>query len=457
MTTTIPGPTAPAALQRVRWIFDPVGYMRTHSRRFGGLFPVRFLANEHGSTYLVSDPRALQTILSNDSGKVFSAPGDLNRILAPLLGGRGTILLSGEEHRQRRQLVMPRFHGEALEGYGRAIAAITHQEISGWPVGEVRQMRPLMQRITMRIILQVVFGLDQGERARELDRLLSRRLEMSATPLTSAVLFLPWLRADYGPWSLGGRMRRMGERIDALLFEEIEERRARGGAGGTDVLSLLVNASDAQGQGLGNQELRDELMTLLVAGHETTATALTAALHWLHRTPDVLERLRQELETLASPPDPADLLALPYLGAVCQEALRIHPVAMLTFPRQVEAPVECGGHQLSPGDLVLGCIHQLHRREDLYPNPDEFRPERFLERSFSPYEYMPFGGGVRRCVGTALAQTELKIVLGSLLRQLRLEPVDPRPVAQARRGVTLGFARPVRLRRQAQQPREERA
>jgi cytochrome P450 len=120
---------------------------------------------------------------------------------------------------------------------------------------------------------------------------------------------------------------------------------------------------------------------------------------------------------------------------------------MLTFPRQVEAPVECGGHPLAPGDLVLGSIQQLHQREDLYPQPGSFRPERFLERQFSPYEYMPFGGGVRRCVGTALAQYELKIVLGSLLRQMRLEAVDPRPVGQARRGVTLGLSRPVRLRR----------
>ncbi len=321
-------------------------------------------------------------------------------------------------------------------------------------------MRPLMQRITMRIILRVVFGLDQGERARELDRLLSRRLEMSSTPLTSAVLFLPWLRADYGPWSLGGRMRRMGERIDALMFEEIEERRATGGGSGTDVLSLLVNASDAQGEGLGNQELRDELMTLLVAGHETTATALTAALHWLHRTPDVLETLRQELETLASPPDPAELLALPYLGAVCQEALRIHPVAMLTFPRRVEAPVECGGHQLSPGDLVLGCIHQLHQREDLYPNPDEFRPERFLERSFSPYEYMPFGAGVRRCVGTALAQHELKIVLGTPAAPAApgaggSTPGGPGPPWRHPRPGPAGA--PAAAERPAEQPGEERA
>ncbi|KEF43178.1 MAG: cytochrome P450 [Cyanobium sp. CACIAM 14] len=447
MATTLAGPTAPAALQRVQWILDPVGYMGTHSRRFGGIFPVRFLPNDQGSTYLVSDPKALQAILSNDAGRVFSAPGELNAILAPLLGRRGTILLSGEEHRQRRQLLMPRFHGEVLEAYGRAIATISREQIADWGVGEVREMRPLMQRITMRIILQVVFGLDQGERALHLDRLLSRRLELSATPLTSAVLFLPWLVGDYGPWSPGTRLRRLGERIDALLFAEIQERRARGGEARTDVLSLLLHATDAQGQGLSDLELRDELMTLLVAGHETTATALTAALHWLHRTPGVLERLREELADLPSPPEPAELLRLPYLGAVCQESLRLHPVAMVTFPRRVEAPVECGGQRLVPGDLVLGCIYLLHRREELYPEPESFRPERFLERPFSPYEYMPFGGGVRRCIGSALAQQELRIVLGTLLRHRRLEPVDPRPVAQARRGVTLGLSRPVRLRR----------
>jgi cytochrome P450 len=389
----------------------------------------------------------MQEIFSNDTGRTFSSPGEHNEILASILGRSGMIMLSGDRHRQRRQLVMPRFHGEILQNYGRAIAAITLQEVDRWPGGEVRPMRPLMQAITMRTILHVVFGLDQGERYRRIHDLLRRRLEMTATPLSSTVIFYPWLQSDFGPWSLGARFRRMGEETDRLLSEEIEERRATGPSDRTDVLSVLLNARDEQGEGLTNQELRDELMTLLVAGHETTATALTAALYWLHRTPAVLESLRRELQSQPAPLDPADLLRLPYLSAVCQEALRIHPVAMLTFPRQVTVPVECCGHQLTPGDVVMGAIYQLHQREDLYPNPDEFRPERFLERQYSPYEYMPFGAGVRRCVGSALAQHELKIVLGTLVGQLRLTLMNPKPVLQARRGVTLGLGAPVLLRR----------
>lgn len=448
MATTIPGPAAPRTLQTVHWILDPVDYMRRNFQRFGNIIRIRFFGVDSANTYLVSDPVSMQEILANDIGRTFSSPGEYNEILASILGRSGTILLSGDRHRQRRQLVMPRFHGEVLQEYARSIAAITREEIDRWPIGEVRQMRPLMHAITMRVILRVVFGLDQGERYQSILNLLSRRLEMTATPVSSAVLFFPWLQNDYGPWSLGGRIRRRGEEIDALLFEEIEERREAGRSDRTDVLSMLLRATDEKGEGLTDQELRDELMTLLVAGHETTATALTAAFYWLHRTPPVLEKLRQELEALSGFPEPEELLRLPYLAAVCQESLRIHPVAMLTFPRRVEVPVECCGHQLQPGEIVMGCIYALHQREDLYPNPDEFRPERFLERQYSPYEYMPFGAGVRRCVGAALAQQEMKIVLGMIIGQLRLTPMNPKPVPQARRGVTLGHGAPVLLRRE---------
>jgi cytochrome P450 len=448
MATSIPGPAAPRTLQTVHWILDPVDYMRRHFQRFGDIIRIRFYGVNPANTYLVSDPASMQQILTNDTGRIFSSPGEFNEILASILGRSGTILLSGSRHRQRRQLVMPRFHGEVLQEYARSIAAITSEEIAGWPVGEVREMRPLMHAITMRVILKVVFGLDQGKRYETILNLLSRRLEMTATPVSSAVLFFPWLQNDVGPWSPGGRMRRRGEEIDALLFEEIEERRAAGRGDRTDVLSVLLHATDEKGEGLTDQELRDELMTLLVAGHETTATALTAALYWLHRTPTALEKLRQELQAMAASPEPEPLLRLPYLAAVCQEALRIHPVAMLTFPRRAEVPVECCGHLLSPGDVVMGSIYQLHQREDLYPNPDEFRPERFLERQYSPYEYMPFGAGVRRCVGAALAQQEMKIVLGMVVGQLRLSPMNPKPVPQARRGVTLGHGAPVLLRRE---------
>jgi cytochrome P450 len=448
MRTSIPGPAAPAALQTAHWILDPVGYMRSNFERFGDLFRTPVFPSPEGSAYLLRDPGALQAVLTSDTGRTFSSPGELNEMFASLLGRQGTILLSGGRHRRRRQLVMPRFHGEVLQDYARSIAAIARQEIERWPVGQVWSMRPLMQAITMRVILRVVFGLDRGERYETLLRLLGQRLEMTATPLTSAVLFFPWLQRDFGPGSPGARIRRLAGRTDALLIQEIRERRAAGTGGATDVLSLLLDARDERGEALSDEELRDELMTLLVAGHETTATALTAAIDWLSRSDGVLRRLELELASMAGGADPPELVRLPYLGAVCQEALRIHPVAMLTFPRRVEVPVTCCGHALVPGDLVVGSIQQLHQRQDLYPRPEEFRPERFLERQYSPYEFMPFGAGVRRCVGAALARHEMAIVLGILVSEVRLRPIDPRPAPQARRGVTLGHGRAVRMRRE---------
>jgi cytochrome P450 len=226
------------------------------------------------------------------------------------------------------------------------------------------------------------------------------------------------------------------------------------------VLSLLLSAKDEEGNGLTDQELRDELITLLFAGHETTATALTAAMYWLHRGDGdrdragdgALRTLRAELDGVDDSSAATSLVQLPYLTAVSQEALRIHPVAMLTFPRRVKEPVLCGGFLLSPGDIVLGSIYLLHQREDLYPNPRQFLPERFIDRQFTPYEFMPFGAGVRRCIGASLAQYELRIVLGTLLSHLDFSLVNSRPVGQARRGVTLGFDSPVRLRHQARRP-----
>jgi cytochrome P450 len=437
----------PKALQMGQWILDPVGYLRRQGRRQGVLFQAPISAQVPGAApvFFLSEPQALQQLFSSDSGKLFSAPGEANELLAAILGRHNTILLSGNAHRQRRQLLMPRFHGEHLQSYGRTMGKICRDLSSSWHKGSVIDVRQVMQSITMRVILQVVFGLDRSERYDQLMALLSQRLALTATPLTSAILFFPWLQQDLGPWSPGARVASLAERTDALLYAEIAARRAEQNPDRKDVLSLLLQASDAEGQALSDLDLRDELMTLLLAGHETTATALTTAFYWLHRLPEVGERLGRELAELPKDSDPTALLNLPYLGAVAQEALRIHPVAMLTFPRRVEVPVELAGHRLHSGDLVMGNIYSLHHREDLYPNPSEFRPERFLERQYSPYEYMPFGAGVRRCIGVALAQMELKIVLGTLLREHRLRLCNRLPVRPARRGVTLGHGSRVRL------------
>lgn len=444
---SVPTTETPLVRQIIRWILDPVGYLKANSKRYGDIFNARILwGNSNGFT-LVNEPKALQQMLTQDTGKTFTSPGEANKILEPMLGKQNLIMLSGAQHKNRRQLIMPPFHGERLKTYGTIIQQMTQDVINQWPSNEPINVRRSMQKITMRVILQAVFGLHTGKRYRQLENLLSQRLDMTDTPLASAIVLLPWLQKDLGSWSPGGRLRELGVQTDELMFAEIRERRANLDLDRIDILSMLLVAHDEDGNGLSDQDLRDELMTLLVAGHETTATALTWAMYWVHSLPEVKQKLLEELETVSDPTDPSRFLQLPYLTAVCNETLRIHPVAMLTFPRRVEVPMEMCGCQLEPGMLLMGCIYLLHQREDLYPEPQKFRPERFLERQFTPYEFMPFGGGGRRCVGSALAQYELKIALATILTQFDLALVNKSPVQPGRRGVTLGQATPVQVKK----------
>ncbi len=440
---TVPIPKSPTLLQIAQWIFDPLGYMKKNFRECGDLFQAYVSWGNTNPLLMLNEPKALQYILTHDTGKEFTAPGEVNRILEPLLGRQNLILLSGNEHQRRRKLVTPPFHGERLKAYGNIIQHITQQVIDQWSTEASINVRETMQKITMRVILQAVFGLHEGERFDRLERLLGQRLDMTGSPLGSLLLFLPFLQKNYGSWSPGDRLQKLAKETDDLLFAEIEERRNNPDPDRIDILSLLLMAEDEDGNGLTDQDLRDELMTLLVAGHETTATALTWALYWIHSLPEVKDKLLAELDSITDQTDPSQFLKLPYLGAVCNETLRFYPVAMLTFPRQVEQPMELCGYQLEQGMLVMGSIYLIHQREDLYPQPEQFRPERFLERQFSPYEFMPFGGGVRRCVGAALAQYEMKIVLGTILSQLDLALLNQNPVKPARRGVTLGQSKSV--------------
>jgi cytochrome P450 len=274
---------------------------------------------------------------------------------------------------------------------------------------------------------------------------MTKLTELFASPLTSAFLFLPSIQKDLGEWSPWGNFVRQRAQIDKLIYIEIAERHANHDPNRTDILSMLMAARDEEDKPMTDLELRDELLTLLFAGHETTATAMSWALYWVHRLPDVKEKLLQELKSVSDPTDWMSIFRLPYLTAVCNETLRIYPVAMLTFPRVVEEPVELLGYKLEPKTIILGCIYLVHHREDLYPNAEQFKPERFLDRQYSPYEFMPFGGGVRRCVGEALAQFEMKIVLATILLNYDLELSDRNPVKPQRRGVTLAPAGGIKM------------
>ncbi|MGF1458946.1 MAG: cytochrome P450 [Leptolyngbyaceae cyanobacterium] len=433
---TIPVTQTYPYLQLANWIFRPLEYMETNYQRYGDFFFARWGLFEW---IFVNHPQALKTILSQDTGDLISSPGDANEVLKPLLGDNSVIMLNGDQHRQRRKLIMPPFHGERLKVYADMIREITLEAMNALQPGQAFQARKLTQKITMRVILQAVFGLHEGDRYERLERLLAERLDMVSKPLASTVVFFPILRKDYGNWSPGAKIARLSQEIDDLLYAEIRERRTTVDASCSDVLSLLIMAQDEAGKGLSDSELHDELMTLLVAGHETTATAIAWGLYWAHHHPEVLQQMLTEIEAHAAADDATALTKLPYLGAVCNETLRIYPVAMLTFPRVAHQPLELMGYPITPGTMLVGSIYLLHHREDLYPRSYEFRPERFLERQYSAYEFMPFGAGARRCVGYALAMYELKIVLGTLLTHYNFSLASDRPAQPERRGVTLGM------------------
>ena len=433
---------SPAPLQLIQWIADPVGYMKTASERYGDVFTAKIGLNV-GDLVFINHPEGIQQLLSQDRQE-FSAPGSVNQSLLPLVGDYSVIMLDGDRHRQKRQLLLPPFHGDRMRAYGELICKLAQKVVAQIPVGESFVARTAMQEISLQVILEAVFGLHSGERPQQLKGLIAQMLDVFRSPFTSSFLFFHFLQHDLGSWSPWGCFKQQQQQIDELLYAEIAARRDRPDPTKTDILSLLMSARDEAGQPMSDQELRDELMTLLFAGHDTTATAMAWALYWVHHLPAVKEKLLQELITLKEL-DPVSISRLPYLTAVCQETLRIHPVGMLTFPRVVQKPVELLGYDLEPGTVVVGCIYLVHQREDLYPNPQEFKPERFLERKFSSSEFLPFGGGARRCIGEALAQYEIKLVLATLLSQYELALANKQPEQPRRRGVTLAPARGVKV------------
>ncbi len=442
-STYAPNPLATVSfLQKLQWVGDPVGYMESAARQYPDIFSAGIL---HGGQKMVfvNPPGAIQEMLNSDRS-TYAALGGLNQILSPLLGDYSVILIEGDRHKRRRQLLMPPFHRERMRTYTQLICDLATKVFDQIPVGQPFSVRNAMQEISLQVILETVFGMYKGERCQQLKQMLATLSEVFRSPLSSSPLFFPVLQQDLGAWSPWGKFLRDRQRMDEVLYAEIGDRRANPDSSRVDILSMLMAAEDETGQPMTDQELRDELVTLMFAGHETTATAMSWAMYWIHKQPEVREKLLHELET-ADLSDPMNIARLPYLTAVCNETLRIYPVAMLTFPRIVQEPTELLGYGLEPGAIVVGCIYLLHQREDLYPNPKQFRPERFLERQYTPYEFLPFGGGVRRCIGEALAQIEMKLVVKTLLSRHQMTLADSKPELPRRRGVTLAPARGVQM------------
>ncbi|MDX2272687.1 MAG: cytochrome P450 [Cyanobacteriota bacterium] len=437
------GPQAPPLWQLMAWITQPTAFLDSAVRRYGDPFTADW--GRLGKRVFVGDPQAIEQIFT--AGVTTFDSGRAAGVLTPVLGSHSLLLLDGEAHQRHRQLLMPPLHGERMRSYGSLIQQITQQMTATWRQGQTFWARDFMQAVSLQVILQAVFGLHPGERCLRLEKSLLKLMDLVVTPIGRLMIFFPALQQDWGAFSPQGYFVRIRQQVDDLIYEEIAERQTRDpdAPTGNDILSLLMAARDEEGDPLTPQELRDELITMLIAGHETTATSLTWALYWMHALPDVQARLLTELTTLEDPCDAMAMTRLPYLSAICAETLRLYPVLLTALPRITQHPFSIGEYDVPPETRLMPCIYLTHRRPDLYPEPEQFHPERFIERQFSPYEYLPFGGGNRRCIGAAFALFEMKIVLVTLLSRWHLHLLESYPVGYVRRSITMAPASGIKM------------
>jgi len=422
-----PGSRVPGLLNAVLFARNPVGFLERQRRRYGNTFSLNFPS--YGRLVYFAEPALIKQVFAGDPD-VFHAGEANGRALEPILGKFSLLTLDEQDHMSQRKLLLPAFHGERVRRYGELIAEIADAEVERWPVGEPFPLRPRMQAITLEVILRAVFGVRGEDRLKRFRTLLPQMGEGSG-----AVMWMPFLRRNLGPWSPWVRFQRMRAEVDALVYDEIRRRRADPEAEDRDdVLSTLLQARHDDGSPMSDRELRDELITLLTAGHETSASALAWAFERLVRTPNALERLHAEIDEGGEQ----------YLDAVVKETLRVRPV-VVDVARVVKRDVTVGDWEIPAGTVVVPAIALVQTRPDLFPDPQAFRPERFLLENGKPadsaYSWIPFGGGVRRCLGAAFAHFEIKVVLRSVLSRTRLSAADPAPEPQRTRHVTAVPAR----------------
>jgi cytochrome P450 family 135 len=426
------GPKSPAVVQTAEWLGRPIQLMERCARLYGDMFTLRVMGI--GNAVFISNPEVIKEVFTAKP-EVMRA-GESNSFLEPVVGSRSILVLDGPSHMRQRKLMLPPFHGQRMQSYGELIADVAERELAGWPVGRPFALRPHTQAITLEIIMRAVFGVDEADRLAELGRRLTHFMDTGTGPVRWFSTQMPLLQRRFGtdrsPWAQFVAARAA---VDELLHDEIRRRRAAPDlAEREDILSLLVQARDEDGNPMTDDELRDELMTLLVAGHETTATALAWAFELMLRSPEALARLEQEIAEGGEE----------YLDAVIKETLRLRPVLPIVG-RILTQDVTLGGYELPAATMVAPCIYLTHRRPDVYPEPDRFEPERFLGVQPDTYAWLPFGGSIRRCLGASFAMFEMKVVIPVVLRALRLRAASAEPEPMRRRAITFVPARDALL------------
>lgn len=422
-TALPPGPSEPVAIQTLRWLTRPIPFMEANRRRFGTRYTTRML----GQAPFVSlaDPADVKELFAAPPDVLH--PGEGGSVLKPVMGRYSVLVLDEDAHLEQRKLMLPAFHGEKMAALTGLLEEVAERAVAGWPRDEEIALHPHLQAVTLEVILRAVFGLDEGSRLDEMRTVFTEYLEVGTHPMVL-------MERDLGPGSPWRRFTRVRTRARGLLVAQIRERRTAGEEDRDDILQMLLAARHDDGTPMGDEEITDELMTLLVAGHETTASSLSFACNDLVRNPDVLARLR----------DAVDAGEDEYLDATITEALRRRPVLSISQPRLVVKPIEIGGWRYEPGVALTAAIYLIHHDPEIYPEPYRFQPERWLGVRPGTFTWLPFGGGRRRCLGASFAQLEMRVVLQALLRQTTLS--GPRtPERTARRHITVTPERGARV------------
>ena len=420
-----PGPKRPPIAQAFAWAYRPIPFLEMSRRKYGETFCIQFprLPTE----VVFSNPEHIKQIFTGPGDKLYA--GQVNSILEPLVGSKSLLLLDGKRHLQERRLLLPPFHGERMQTYCHQMTVAADRMIERLPDDGVFAVHTFTQEFTLDVILSTVFGLTEGARFQRLQSLLAKLLDSLSNPMLLSKVF----QIDLGRHSPWGKVKRINEEINLVLRELIDECRQNDDGSRTDVLAMLAAARYEDGRQMSYDELRDELITILVAGHETTATALAWSVNHILSTPEVLPRLRAEIYdvTKGDKLQVKHLSSLKYLDGVVKETLRLLPVIPMVG-RVLQEPMMIGDYMLPKGVSAVPCIYLAHRRPEVYPEPEKFIPERFMKKPPGPYEFFPFGGGIRRCVGAAFALYEMKIWIAQVFSKLELQ-LEPSYVAKVRR------------------------
>ena len=391
-----------------------------------------------------SDPAAVQEVFQGDPALLYA--GKANSPLGAFMGERSVLFLDGDAHLHDRRMILPAFQGERMRAYAPMMRSIARTMIAKWPTDVSFPVYPPMRAITFDVIMRAAFGLDESAQAAGLKDLLARLFTLY-TGRFASFFQLAAFRVDLGYWSPWGRIARLNREMEAALYSEFARRRASSEGRREDILTMLLAARDEEGELLSDQVLRDQLVTILLAGHETTAASLAWAMHRLVQHPEVARAAHDEVARL---PQDADPSSMRYLDAVVNESMRLSPVVP-NIGRAVQDDVTIASRRLPRGVVLAPCIYLLHRRAELWPDPERFDPARFLDSRVVPYTFIPFGGGIRRCLGAAFAVCQMKIVLAEVVRRFEILPTEGYEPHPTRASIAIGpsAGMPVVLRHRA--------